>query len=70
MVIIVAIIVIFALIFDYFNGFHDAANILATTVSTRALSPKKALILGVTFQFIGAVSVVSILCNGRNCAFY
>ncbi len=70
MIIIVAVIIIFALIFDYLNGFHDAANILATTVSTRALSPKKALILGVTFQFIGAVSVVSITMHFADIPFF
>jgi len=59
-IIIVAIVIIIAIIFEYLNGFHDAANALATAVSTRALSPKKALILGATFQFIGAVSVVNI----------
>ncbi len=69
-IIIVAVVVIIAVIFDYLNGFHDAANALATTVSTRALSPKKALILGVTFQFIGAVSVVNITMLFANIPFF
>ena len=40
----IAIIVI-ALVFDYTNGFHDAANAIATSVSTKALTPRTALAL-------------------------
>jgi len=57
-IIIIGIFVLIALIFEYTNGFHDAANALATTVSTRALSPKNTIILGITFEFLGAVIVV------------
>jgi len=57
-VIVVVIFVIIALLFDYSNGLNDAANALATTVSTRALSPSKTLILGVICEFLGAVIVV------------
>jgi hypothetical protein len=39
----VVIVVIFALTFDYINGFHDTANAIATSVSTKALSPRNAL---------------------------
>ncbi len=42
-----------ALLFDFSNGFHDAANVVATMVTTRALSPRKALILASVFEFIG-----------------
>ena len=41
----VVVVVAFALGFDYTNGFHDAANAIATSVSTRALTPRVALIL-------------------------
>ena len=41
-----------ALIFDYINGFHDAANSIATVVSTRVLSPKWAVIWAAFFNFI------------------
>ncbi len=51
---IVAIIAI-ALVFDYTNGFHDAANAIATSVSTRALTPRAALIMAAVFNFIGAL---------------
>jgi inorganic phosphate transporter, PiT family len=43
-----------ALIFDYINGFHDAANSIATVVSTRVLTPGKAVIWAATFNFIAA----------------
>jgi len=49
---IVAIIVAVALIFDFTNGFHDAANSIATVVSTRVLSPVRAVILAAFFNFI------------------
>lgn len=48
----VVILVIFALIFDYINGFHDAANSIATVVSTRVLTPGMAVIWAAFFNFI------------------
>ncbi|MFD9949916.1 anion permease [Nonomuraea sp. NPDC059023] len=47
-------VVIVALIFDYTNGFHDAANAIATSVSTRALTPRAALFMAAAMNFIGA----------------
>ena len=52
--ILIAVIVI-ALAFDYTNGFHDAANAIATSVSTRALTPKVALTLAAVMNFVGAL---------------
>ncbi|MFI1192900.1 anion permease [Micromonospora sp. NPDC020750] len=43
-----------ALAFDYTNGFHDAANAIATSVSTRALTPRVALALAAVGNFVGA----------------
>jgi PiT family inorganic phosphate transporter len=43
-----------ALIFDYINGFHDAANSIATVVSTRVLSPGKAVVWAAFFNFVAA----------------
>ncbi|MEV0807018.1 inorganic phosphate transporter [Micromonospora sp. NPDC050200] len=43
-----------ALVFDYTNGFHDAANAIATSVSTRALTPRVALVMAAIGNFIGA----------------
>jgi inorganic phosphate transporter, PiT family len=50
---IIAVIVI-ALVFDYTNGFHDAANAIATSVSTRALTPRVALLMAAVMNFVGA----------------
>ena len=50
---IVALVVI-ALGFDYTNGFHDASNAIATSVSTRALTPRVALAMAAVFNFLGA----------------
>jgi PiT family inorganic phosphate transporter len=44
-----------ALIFDFVNGFHDAANAIATVVATRALSPRTAVIGGAALNFVGAL---------------
>jgi PiT family inorganic phosphate transporter len=43
-----------ALIFDFLNGFHDAANSSATVVATRGLSPKLAVIWAAFFNFVAA----------------
>ena len=51
---IVGLIILVALIFDYTNGFHDAANSIATVVSTRVLSPGKAVLLAAFFNFVAA----------------
>src|SRR5512143_3925371 len=46
--------ILVALFFDYINGFHDAANSIATVVSTRVLSPGKAVIWAAFFNFVAA----------------
>ena len=51
---IVAGIIFTALVFDYLNGFHDAANSIATVVSTRVLSPGKAVLWAAFFNFAAA----------------
>ncbi len=52
---IVVAVVVVALAFDYTNGFHDAANAIATSVSTRALTPRIALVLAAVMNFVGAL---------------
>src|SRR6478672_3338593 len=54
MLVVVAALILVALFFDYINGFHDAANSIATVVSTRVLSPGKAVIWAAFFNFIAA----------------
>src|SRR2546430_8862093 len=51
---IVAGLITVALVFDYINGFHDAANSIATIVSTRVLSPGQAVIWAAFFNFVAA----------------
>jgi PiT family inorganic phosphate transporter len=46
--------VVLALIFDFLNGFHDAANSIATVVSTRVLSPRLAVVWAAVFNFLAA----------------
>jgi PiT family inorganic phosphate transporter len=51
---IISAIILTALVFDYINGFHDAANSIATVVSTRVLSPGRAVMWAAFFNFIAA----------------
>src|SRR5262249_34444740 len=48
------LVVVFALIFDYINGFHDAANAIATVVSTGVLPVRTAVMLAAILNFVGA----------------
>jgi inorganic phosphate transporter, PiT family len=48
------VVIVVALGFDYTNGFHDAANAIATSVSTRALAPRTALLMAAVMNLIGA----------------
>jgi PiT family inorganic phosphate transporter len=45
-----------AVLFDYINGFHDTANAIATSVSTRALRPEQAILMSATANFVGALT--------------
>jgi inorganic phosphate transporter, PiT family len=51
---ILVIVVATALAFDFTNGFHDTANVVATTISTRALPPRVAVTLAAILNFVGA----------------
>ncbi|WP_422659787.1 inorganic phosphate transporter [Paenibacillus sp. EC2-1] len=52
---VLGIVVFLALAFDFINGFHDTANAIATSVSTRALKPRTAIIMAASMNFIGAM---------------
>jgi inorganic phosphate transporter, PiT family len=54
------LIVIFALVFDFINGFHDTANSIATAISTNALKPRQAIILASIMNFIGAMTFTGV----------
>jgi PiT family inorganic phosphate transporter len=51
----IVIIVILALVFDFINGFHDTANAVATSVSTKALTPRFAIFYAAVLNFVGAL---------------
>lgn len=55
MTLIVFIVIVLALGFDFINGFHDTANSIATTVSTRVLAPRTAIIMAASLNFVGAL---------------
>src|SRR3954464_5058144 len=51
----VIVIVVVALGFDFTNGFHDSANAIATSISTKALTPRLALLMAAFFNVFGAL---------------
>ena len=48
-------VIVLALVFDFINGFHDTANAIATSVSTRAIKPAHAIIMAAVLNFLGAI---------------
>ncbi|MEH6947041.1 inorganic phosphate transporter [Bacillus sp. JJ634] len=60
LLILTILIVFFALAFDFINGFHDTANSIATSVSTKALKPRHAIILAATMNFVGALTFTGV----------
>jgi PiT family inorganic phosphate transporter len=50
------LVLVLAVAFDYVNGFHDTANAIATSVSTRALRPSHAILMSATANFLGALT--------------
>jgi PiT family inorganic phosphate transporter len=55
MLLLILSVIIVALVFEYINGFHDTANSIATTVSTKVLTPRQAIVWAATFNLIGAL---------------
>lgn len=53
--VLVVLVIVIALAFDFTNGFHDAANAIATSVSTRALTPRVALLMAAVMNVVGAL---------------
>ncbi len=49
-----------AIVFDFINGFHDTANSIATSVSTRVLTPREATLMSATLNFVGALVNVKV----------
>jgi PiT family inorganic phosphate transporter len=59
-VVLLIAIVTLALVFDYTNGFHDTANAIATSVSTRAISPRLAVVMAAGLNLLGALVSTSV----------
>ncbi|MQY04492.1 anion permease [Actinomadura macrotermitis] len=57
---VLCLVVVVALVFDYTNGFHDAANAIATSISTRALTPRAALLMAAVMNMVGALLGVQV----------
>jgi inorganic phosphate transporter, PiT family len=57
---ILILVVIFSLVFDYINGFHDTANAIATVVSTRVLTPVQAILMAGALNFGGALIATTV----------
>jgi PiT family inorganic phosphate transporter len=57
---IISLTVVLALAFDFINGFHDTANSIATAVSTKALSPRRAIIIASLMNFLGAIAFTGV----------
>ncbi|MDD4873242.1 MAG: inorganic phosphate transporter [Kiritimatiellae bacterium] len=53
-------VIVIALVFEYINGFHDTANSIATTVSTKVLTPRQAVVMAAAFNLFGAMVGVSV----------
>lgn len=53
----IALIVVLGLLFDYTNGFHDAANVVSTVIATRVLAPVSAIVMAGVLNFIGATQI-------------
>jgi len=52
--VLLVIVVVTALAFDFTNGFHDTGNAMATSIATRALKPRQAVLLSATLNMVGA----------------
>lgn len=50
-------VVVIVLLFDYTNGFHDAANIIASVIASRAMTPVQAVVLVAVFEFLGRAAI-------------
>lgn len=57
---VIGIVIFLALAFDFINGFHDTANAIATSVSTRALPPRVAILMAAVMNFAGALTFTGV----------
>lgn len=55
-ILLIGLVILMALVFDFINGFHDTANAIATSVTTRVLSPLQAILMAAVLNFVGALT--------------
>ena len=55
-IILLGVVLLLAVVFDFINGFHDTANAIATVVATRVLTPRQAIMMAASLNFLGALS--------------
>jgi PiT family inorganic phosphate transporter len=55
-IVLLVLVIVGALVFEYINGFHDAANAIATVVSTKVMTPRQAVVYGAALEFTGALT--------------
>ena len=58
--VLLGLVVVLGVIFEYVNGFHDAANAIATVVATRVLTPLQAVLMAGSLNLVGALSGVAV----------
>src|SRR4029077_14919481 len=58
-----SVVVFAAIVFEYSNGFHDAANAIATVVSTKVLTPRQAIVMAAIFNLTGVLLCVAVASN-------
>ena len=56
----IGVVIATALVFDFTNGFHDTANAMATTISTKALAPRPAVAMSAVLNLVGAFLSVKV----------
>ena len=59
--VIATIAIVLVIIFDYTNGFHDASNIIATVIASRAMTPIQAVVVVAIFEFLGPILGLSLI---------
>lgn len=52
----IIVVIVLALVFDFINGFHDTANAIATSISTKALTPRTAIVIAASLNLVGSLS--------------
>jgi len=60
MILLLILVIVVGLSFDFTNGFHDTANAVATSIATGALKPRQAVLMSAVFNIVGAFISISV----------